>query len=184
MKWVGIFQVGIFWVGIFQGEFDGWRIFLEPSKTLSRSNHKRCLVRKGVLRNFAKFTAKHLCQSLFFNKVAGHLRTTASDNQSVGVLVILLVYSIPCSKFGFYPNHNQKQLSRGAFRKRCSKNMQQIYRRTSMLMCDFSKVAKNIFIEITFRYKCSPVNVLHIFRTSFLRTPLEGCFCLTNLMVA
>ena len=26
---------------------------------------------KGVLRNFAKFTGKHLCQSLYFNKVAG-----------------------------------------------------------------------------------------------------------------
>ena len=26
--------------------------------------------KKGVLRNFAKFTGKHLCQSLFFNKVA------------------------------------------------------------------------------------------------------------------
>ena len=24
-----------------------------------------------VFRNFAKFTGKHLCQSLFFNKVAG-----------------------------------------------------------------------------------------------------------------
>ena len=27
--------------------------------------------KKGVLRNFAKITGKHLCQSLFFNKVAG-----------------------------------------------------------------------------------------------------------------
>ena len=27
--------------------------------------------KKGVLRNFAKFTGKHLCQSLFFDKVAG-----------------------------------------------------------------------------------------------------------------
>ena len=27
--------------------------------------------KKGVLKNFAKFTGKHLCQSLFFNKVAG-----------------------------------------------------------------------------------------------------------------
>ena len=26
---------------------------------------------KGDLRNFAKRTGKHLCQSLFFNKVAG-----------------------------------------------------------------------------------------------------------------
>ena len=30
-----------------------------------------CSVRKGVLRNFAKFTGKHLCQSLSFNKVIG-----------------------------------------------------------------------------------------------------------------
>ena len=27
--------------------------------------------KKGVLRNFAKFTGKQLCQRLFFNKVAG-----------------------------------------------------------------------------------------------------------------
>ena len=27
--------------------------------------------KKGVLRNFAKFTGKHLCQGLFFKKVAG-----------------------------------------------------------------------------------------------------------------
>ena len=30
----------------------------------------RCSVTKGILRNFAKFTGKQLCQSLFFNKVA------------------------------------------------------------------------------------------------------------------
>ena len=36
-----------------------------------RSSHRRCSVRKGVLRNFAKFTWKHLCQSLFLNKVTG-----------------------------------------------------------------------------------------------------------------
>ena len=32
---------------------------------------RRCSVKKGILRNFAKFTEKHLCHSLFFNKVAG-----------------------------------------------------------------------------------------------------------------
>ena len=37
----------------------------------SRSNHRRCSVKNGVLRNFAKFAGKHLCQSLFLNKVAG-----------------------------------------------------------------------------------------------------------------
>ena len=40
-------------------------------KDMFRSSHRRCSITKGVLRNFAKFTAKHLCQSLFFNKVAG-----------------------------------------------------------------------------------------------------------------
>ena len=35
------------------------------------SSHWRCSVKKGVLKNFAKSTGKHLCQSLFFNKVAG-----------------------------------------------------------------------------------------------------------------
>ena len=30
-----------------------------------------CSIRKGALRNFTKFTGKHLCQRLVFNKVAG-----------------------------------------------------------------------------------------------------------------
>ena len=30
-----------------------------------RSSHRRCSVKKGVLRNFSKFTRKHLCQRLF-----------------------------------------------------------------------------------------------------------------------
>ena len=34
-----------------------------------RSSERRCSVRKGVLKIFAKFTGKHLWQSLFFNKV-------------------------------------------------------------------------------------------------------------------
>ena len=38
--------------------------------SLVRSSHQRCSIKKCVLENFAKFTGKHLCQSLFFNKVA------------------------------------------------------------------------------------------------------------------
>ena len=34
------------------------------------SIHRRCSLWKGVPRNFAKFTGKYLCQSLFLNKVA------------------------------------------------------------------------------------------------------------------
>ena len=36
-----------------------------------RSSRQEVFCKKGVLRNFAKFTRKHLCQSLFFDKVAG-----------------------------------------------------------------------------------------------------------------
>ena len=35
-----------------------------------RSSRLEVFCRKGVVRNFAKFTGKHPCQSLFFNKVA------------------------------------------------------------------------------------------------------------------
>ena len=35
----------------------------------NRSSHQRCSMKKCVLKNFVKFTGKHLCQRLFFNKV-------------------------------------------------------------------------------------------------------------------
>ena len=62
----------------------------------------------------------------------------------------------------------QKQPPRGVLNKRCSENVQQIYRRAPMSKCDFNKVASN-FIEIALRHGCSPVNLLHIFRTPFPR---------------
>ena len=36
-----------------------------------RSSRLEVFCKKGVLRNFTKFTGKRLCQSLIFNKVAG-----------------------------------------------------------------------------------------------------------------
>ena len=38
---------------------------------MNRSSHQRYSVKKGIVKNFTKFTGKHLCQSLFFNQVAG-----------------------------------------------------------------------------------------------------------------
>ena len=43
-----------------------------------RSSRPELFCKKGVLRNFPKFTGKHLCQRLFFNKVAG-LRPNACN---------------------------------------------------------------------------------------------------------
>ena len=42
---------------------------------------------EGVLRNFAKFTGKHMCQSLFFNKVAG-LRPRLATLNTFGRLLL------------------------------------------------------------------------------------------------
>ena len=43
-------------------KFHGYMVFKENY----RSSHRRCFVRKGILKNFAKFTRKHLRQSPFF----------------------------------------------------------------------------------------------------------------------
>ena len=69
---------------------------------LFRSSHRRCSLKIGVLKYFAKSTGKHLCQSLFFYKVTGFLfkkkpwrtpflRVTASD-----FLQFDEVFSISC----------------------------------------------------------------------------------------
>ena len=38
-------------------------------RNVIRSSRQEVLIKKGVLENFAKFTGKHLCQGLLFNKV-------------------------------------------------------------------------------------------------------------------
>ena len=63
---------------------------------------------------------------------------------------------------------DKKQPSRGFPKKRWSEDMQQIYRRTPMRKCDINEAVSN-FIEIALRHGCSPVNLLHIFRTLFPR---------------
>ena len=70
----------------------------------------------------------------------------------------------------------QKQLCRGVLSESCSESMHQIYRRTLMPKCDFSKVAKELY-WITPRYGCSPLNLLHTFRTPFTKNT-SGWFLL------
>ena len=49
-----------------------WQKFWQFSrKRQYRSRRPEVFCKKGVLKNFTKFTGKQLCQSLFFNKVAG-----------------------------------------------------------------------------------------------------------------
>ena len=49
--------------------FDNTDVCKDPSDY--KSSRPEVFCKKGIFRNFAKFTGKQLCQSLFFNKVAG-----------------------------------------------------------------------------------------------------------------
>ena len=90
------------------------------NSTFFRSSHRRCSIKKDVLENFAKFKGKHLCQSPFFNKVAGRpatlfkkghwhrclpvnfakfLRTFFLQNTSGGLLMFLSISLIYFSSF-------------------------------------------------------------------------------------
>ena len=47
------------------------RVKSNSNSSNKRSGRPEVFCEKGVLKNSTKFTGKHLCQSLFFNKVAG-----------------------------------------------------------------------------------------------------------------
>ena len=54
---------------LFTGSFKAW--FPLRMNVRHRSSHSKVFCKKGVFRNIAKFTGKHLCQSFFLNKVVG-----------------------------------------------------------------------------------------------------------------
>ena len=51
--------------------FSSWEI-LRNYSTIFRSSHRRCSIKKAILKHFVIFTGKHLCRGLFFNKVSGN----------------------------------------------------------------------------------------------------------------
>ena len=53
-----------------------------------RGSHQRCSVKKSLLKNFTKFTEKHLCQSLFFNKITGLRRFPVNFVKFLGKLLL------------------------------------------------------------------------------------------------
>ena len=61
--------------------------------------------------------------------------------------------------------HYQKQPPRGVPRKKCSENMQQIYRRTTMPKCDVNKVALQIYSK--FKEEHPRPSVISILKSHF-----------------
>ena len=52
--------------------FTHFLIYMKHPTQNSRSCHQKCSVRKGVLKNFTKFTGKHLWQTLFLIKLVAY----------------------------------------------------------------------------------------------------------------
>ena len=72
-----IYSIYLYVVNLIDFIYDRHRIWDKEQENKSdRSSYWMRSVRKGVLRNFAKFTGKHLCQSPVFNEVAGLRRAT------------------------------------------------------------------------------------------------------------
>ena len=73
----------------------------------------------------------------------------------------------------FIPSFKLKEPSRGVLLKRCSENMQQIYRRTPMSKCGLNKVTLKSHFNMGVLLYISCIFLEHL----FLRTPLDDCFC-------
>ena len=74
-----------------------------------RSSHRRCSVKTGALRNFAKLTGKDLCQSLFFIKVAGLWPVTLLKKETLAQAFLCEFCEI--SKNNFSTEHLQTTAS-------------------------------------------------------------------------
>ena len=118
--------------------------------------------KKDVLRNFAKFTGKYLCQSIFFIKSAVlrsenlwkkrfwhrcfpvNFAKSVKTPQFTKAFQWLLFYLVLLLKIWYQIDvflwiSIQKQPTSGVLKKKCSKNMKQIYRRAPIPKSDFNK---------------------------------------------
>ena len=129
---------------------------------ISRSSCPEVFCKKDLLKNFTKFTGKHLCQSLFFNKVAGWGLTKVFSCEFCEIFLEHVFYRTPprdCFSISFYLWKQPLTAANAAVR-RCS---------CSLKAC--------IFIEKRLQHRCFSVNTTKFLRiTFFCRTPLVADF--------
>ena len=73
------------------------------------SSHPEVFYKKGVLRNFAKFTGKHLRQSLFFTKICRYEASNFIKNETLAQTFSYRFCEI--SKNTFFTEHRQATAS-------------------------------------------------------------------------
>ena len=134
---------------------------------------QRCSVKKIVLRNFAKFIGKQLCQSLFFNKVAGWpkketlaqvfscefceiIKNTFSTEWLPWLLLIIMMIIIICFLFTLTDRGSCSEVfCNRAIQKNCSKIKRKSVRSFCCSYAADSRVAK----KWSFPLRVSSVNV-------------------------
>ena len=96
--------INLFYSSLEKYDFSGYCYYLVVHVYNYRSSCPALFCKKSVLRNLAKLTGKHLCQSLFLNKVAG-LRQCIYVDFSFVIWTLLLFFCvcvfIPFHRRGF-----------------------------------------------------------------------------------
>ena len=121
----------------------------------------RCSVKKGVLRNFAKFTGKYLCQNLLFNKAAG-----LSPANLLKKRLRYRCFPVKFAKFLRPPFFYRTSLVAASFMTLESSNsVWEAAKRCSIKKCAFWKISQY------------PLWMLRNFQGQlFYRTPSSDCF--------
>ena len=120
---------------------------------------------------------QHRCFPMNFEKILGTLIFNTNYERLLLLFVILSSAVKLFSTFGFFSpfltirtSRPEVFIGKGVL-KMCSKFTGEHPCRSVISI----KLQSN-FIEIALRHGCSPVNLLHIFRTSFLKNTCDGCF--------
>ena len=116
-----------------------------------RNSRRRCSVRKTVLRNFAKFTGKHLCQRVSFlmKLQASGLQLYEKRNSGKGVFLLIL----RISKNTFF---TEQLWSTASVLSRCQSTFQTISSEISMtLQKNKIKIITSLKIITTYENKAS-----------------------------
>ena len=66
-------------------------------RSSQRSSHRKSSERKGVLRNFAKFTGKHLCQGLFLIKFQAQILQNSQKNTCARMSLLTKLQDEACN---------------------------------------------------------------------------------------
>ena len=117
-----------------------------------RSSHRRCSLKKCILKKvFAKFNGKHLCQRLYFNKVA-ELKAVKQR----------LAQAFSCEFI---------EISKNTF-------ITEDLRTTGSAFSFSEKLGKNVFLKISQSSQESTCDLRNFQEHLFYGTPLNDCFWL------